>query len=358
MKKILRRIFVCILILAVAGVGAGVYYFTYDPEKMAENSNGYVTDNKGMTYTMVADKEGSTYVVVTDDAGNRYAAEFDGTTVGSTVGDVNGEVALDDVPTNFTGTHVDVTNDINKFQGEVSTTIPTITDVVEDNVTTTVKNPQGSSDNKKEDVTTTKPAKPNTGNDKLTAYRIDKYQQIFKSGTYLMKVTTNDSSMGDQPVTMAIKNGNMYVEMAMELESTSMNCGMLYLNGKDTLYLIFNDWKKYCKMPEDMMGEDMDIGSMMSEMGGNETEIGKITVSEVEINGEKLILESYNSKSDGVTVNYYFDGDMLVRRDNVYSDGHVDSTYFAQITTDVPDSYFEIPKGYSYINLDWLGLLV
>jgi hypothetical protein len=48
---------------------------------------------------------------------------------------------------------------------------------------------------------------------------------------------------------------------------------------------------------------------------------------------------------------------MLVRRDNVYSDGHVDSTYFAQITTDVPDSCFEIPKGYGYLNLDWIGLL-
>ena len=118
--------------------------------------------------------------------------------------------------------------------------------------------------------------------------------------------------------------------------------------------MIFNDWKKYCKMPESMMGEDMDMDSLMSDMGNDD--VGEISVSEVEINGEKLILESYNSKA-GTTVNYYFDGDLLVRRDNVYSDGHVDSTYFAQITTDIPDSYFEIPKDYGYINLDWLGLL-
>ena len=353
MKKILRRILVCILVLAVAGVGAGIYYFTYDPDKADENSNGYVTDNKGMTYTMVADKEGSTYVVVTDEAGNRYAAEFDGTTVGSTVGDINSEVEIGDVPTNFTGTHVDVTNDINKFQGDVSTTLPTTTTVAQGAVSTT-KAPQGSSDN--QNTVTTVPSAPDSGNE-LTAYRIEKYQQIFKSGTYLMKITTNDESVSDQPVTMAIKNGNMYVEMAMDLDGSSMNCGMLYLKGKDTLYLIFNDWKKYCKMPEDMMGEDMDIGAMMEEVGGEEVDFGKITVSEVEINGEKLILESYISK-DGTTVNYYFDGELLVRRDNVYSDGHVDSTFFAQITTDVPDSYFEIPKGYSYINLDWLGLLV
>ncbi len=354
MKKILRRILVCILILVVAAVGGGIYYFTYDPEKATANDNGYVTDTEGMTYTMVADKEGATYVVVTDDAGNRYAAEFDGTTVGSTVGDINGEVALDDVPTNFTGTHVDVTNDINKFQGEVSTTLPTTTEGSYQDDTTTTKKP-GTTGGSKEEITTTKKPEADNQDNSLKAYRIDKYQQIFKNGTYLMKIAMNDDSMGDQPVTMAIKNGNMRVDMSMQLESSSMNCSMLYLKGKDTMYLIFNDWKKYCKMPEDMMGEDMDIGAMMEQMGDDD--IGKITVSEVEINGEKLILESYNSTTDGTTVNYYFDGDMLVRRDNVYSDGHVDSTYFAQITTDVPDSYFEIPKGYSYINLDWLSML-
>ena len=353
MKKILRRILVCILILVVAGIGAGIYYFTYDPDKAVESGNGYVTDNKGMTYTLVADNKGETYVVVTDEAGNRYAASYDGVTVGSTVGEINGEVALDDVPTNFTGAHIDVTNDVNKFQGDVSTTLPTITDAPNNDITTTT-NPQTPAGDKNENVVTTKPS---GGDNKLTAYRIEKYQKIFNSGTYLMKITTNDESVSDQPVTMAIKNGNMYVEMAMDMDGVSMNCGMLYLKSKDTLYLIFNDWKKYCKMPEDMMGEDMDIGSMMEDVGGEEVVIDKITVSEVEINGEKLILESYNSK-DGATVNYYFDGDLLVRRDNVYSDGHVDSTYFAQITTDVPDSYFEIPKGYSYINLDWLSLLV
>lgn len=347
MKKILRRIFVCILVLIVGGVGAGIYWLTYDPNKASGDESGYVTDTAGMTYTMVADKEGSTYVVVTDNSGNRYAAEFDGTTVGSTVGDINGEVAIDDVPTNYTGTHVDVTNDVSRFQGDVSTTLPSLSQ----KESTTKKQEGTTSSGKNEDVTTTKPK----DNNELKAYRIDKYQQIFKSGTYLMKITTNDESMGDKPVTMAIKNGNMYVEMAMELESGSVSCSMLYLKSKDTLYLIFDDWKKYCKMPEDMMGEDMDISAMMSEMGNDD--IGKITVSEVEINGEKLILESYNSTVDGTTVNYYFDGDVLVRRDNVYSDGHVDSTYFAQITTDVPDSCFEIPSGYSYINLGWLDML-
>lgn len=351
MKKILRRILACVLILLVAGIVAGVRYFTYDPDKQTDELGGYVTDNKGMTYTMVADQAGTTYVVVTDSDGNRYAAEYDGVTVGSTVGGVNSEVALGDVPTNYTGTHVEVSNDVDKFQGEVATTMPTLS---QQGNTTTQK--QDVADKGNEAVTTTKPAVTEKEEEKLQAFRIEKYQQIFKSGTYLMKITTNDESTGNIPVTMAIKNGNMYVEMAMEMESTTMNCSMIYLKGKDTMYLLFNDWRKYCKMPQDMMGEDMDMDAMMSEMGNED--IGEITVSEVEINGEKLILESYVSTVDGTTVNYYFQDDVLVRRDNIFSDGHVDSTYFAVITTDVPDSYFEIPKGYGYINLSFLEALM
>ena len=350
MKKILRRVLACLLVVLVAGIVAGVRYFTYDPDMKDDDIYGYATDSQGMTYTMVADKNGTTYVVVTDGDGNRYAAEYDGVTVGNTVGGINGEVALEDVPTNFTGAHVEVSNDIDKFQGEIATTMPTLSQ--NDNTTTNKEEPTQNGDST---VTPTKPGASEKEEEKLKAYRIDKYQQIFKSGTYLMKITTNDASMGDTPVTMAIKNGNMYVEMAMEMESTSINCSMLYLKGKDTMYLIFNDWKKYCKMPESMMGEDMNMDEMMSEMGSED--IGKITVSEVEINGEKLILESYISTVDGTTVNYYFQDDVLVRRDNVFADGHVDSTYFAVITTDVPDSYFEIPKGYGYLNLSFLEAL-
>ena len=344
MKKILRKVLACFLILLVAGIVAGVRYFTYDPDKKNDDFYGYVTDDQGMTYTMVADSQGMTYVVVTDAQGNRYAAEYDGTTVGSTVGGINNEVALEDVPTNYTGTHIDVSNDIGKFQGDVASTMPTLSQ--QDNTTTQQNATQGN------DVVTTKPATPNKEENKLTAYRIDKYQKIFASGTYLMTITTNDESVGDMPVTMAIKNNNMYVDMAMEMEGASINCSMIYLSGKNTMYLIFKDWKKYCKMPQDMMGEEMNMDELMSEMGSED--IGEITVSEVEINGEKLILESYVSTLDGTTVNYYFQDDVLVRRDNIYSDGHVDSTFFAAITTDVPDSYFEITKGYGYINLSFL----
>ncbi len=338
MKKILKRIFLSLLVFVVVCVGVGVYWFTHDTEKPG-NSDTYLTDVYGSTYLAVVDGEGHTYAVVTDAAGNRYAAEFNGSEVGATVGQVNDDISLDEVPTNFTGEHIDVTNS-NKFDGEVATTLPG----------ETTKPTTTESGDKPDDTTTTKPKQDKP--EKLEAYRIEKYQKIFTSGTYLMEMTTNDPDMGDMPVTMAIKNGNMYINTTIE----GISCKMIYLKSKDTMYLVFDNWKKYCKMPEDMMGEDMDMSAMLSEMG--ESDIGDIKVSEVEIGGRKLILESYNSTIDGTTVNYYFDGDTLVRRDDISPSGVVDSTYFTRITTDVPDSHFEIPKGYGYLNLGLLDALM
>ncbi len=345
MKKILRRIFLCLLVVIVVCAGVGVYWFTHEPEEPSD-ADTYILDAMGSTYLAVVDGDGHTYAVVTDADGNRYAAEFDGNTVGSTVGQINDDISLDEVPTNFTGEHIDVTAG-NKFEGDVITTLPTQSE-------DTTKETTTKADGKNENTTTTK--KPDKKPGKLEAYRIEKYQKIFTSGTYLMEITTNDPDLGDLPVTMAIKNGNMYIRMTMNLESTTMNCSMLYIKNKDTMYLLFDDWKKYSKMPESMMGEDMDMSAMLNEM--NKSDIGKISVSEVEIDGKKLILESYNSTVDGTTVNYYFDGDTLVRRDDITKSGVVDTTYFNRITTDVPDTLFEIPKGYGYLNLGLLDAMM
>lgn len=349
MKKIIRRIFLCLLVVIVVAAGVGVYWFTHEPTEPSE-AGTYLTDAQGSTYLAVVDGEGHTYAVVTDAEGNRYAAEFDGNNIGTTVGQINDDIALEEVPTNFTGEHIDVTVSGN-FEGDVITTLPTLPE-------DTTKETTTKSDGKNDNTTTTKKPdkKPDKKPEKLEAYRIEKYQKIFTSGTYLMDITTNDPDMGNMPVTMAIKNGNMFIKMAMPIESTTMNCSMLYIKNKDTMYLLFDDWKKYSKMPESMMGEDMDMSAMLNEM--NKSDIGEITVSEVEIGGKKLILESYNSTIDGTTVNYYFDGDTLVRRDDISKSGYVDSTYFNRITTDVPDSYFEIPKGYGYLNLGLLDAMM
>lgn len=347
MKKIIKRIFLCLLVIILVAVGAGAYVIFHDPDKGDTKNKPYVTDAMGSTYLAVVDDKGITYAVVTDADGNRYAAKYDGSTVGETIGQINDQVAKDDLPTNYTGPNINVTVNTNNYTGTPSTTLPTTSS-------------QGSSSQAPsasgEKTTNQKPDTSNTApsNQKdpyaLEPYRIEKYMNIFKGGTFLMEITTNDPDMGDTPITMAVKNGNMYIDVTIE----GMKCRLIYNKSKDTTYMVLDDIKKYCKIPSSMMGEDMDISKMMEDFSKANTDVGEISVSEVNLNGQKLILESYNNPEDGSTVNYYFDGDTLVRMDQINRDGSVDTQYYSRFTTDVPDSYFEIPSGYGYINLSLL----
>lgn len=338
MKKILQRFFLTLGIFVVV-VAVAVVSLT----KSGKEPQGQmiVTDAAGTTYyAYVDERKDTTYAVVTDKDGNRYAAEFDGNTVGNTVENINDKVALDSIPTNFTGEHTEVTVNASDFMGEVVSSAP-----VTQTPSTTVPG--------QSNVPST--TAPDASDAPLTAYRINKYQQIFAGGTYLMEFT--DPELSELPVTMAIKNGNMYIDTTMEIESGKepMNVKMLYKNDTGTMYMIIDAIKKYVKLPEDMMGEDMDIAAMMSNFSVHE--VGNVSVSEVEVNGQKLILESYTD-DDGDTFNYYFNGDDLVRRDTINKDGTLDSMFISRLTTDVPDSTFEIPDGYGYWNLSWMGIVM
>lgn len=307
MKKILRNIFLCILALIVIAAG-GVWYTLFG----------------------VSEKP----------------VEVDPSNVTST--------------TDYTGPYVDVSVDPNQYAGEIVTTISS-------NVTTT-KKPDSANDSTSnsadKNTATTAPAadsttsQAQTGEDpyRLEAFRIKQYHDIIASGTFLMETTMKDEELGDTPVTMALKNGNTYVETSMSTEGITLDAKVIYIGSTQTTYLVIDNWKKYTKVPADLLGDadSLDMAGALQESYAEE-DISNIKVSEVELGGKKLILESYNN--GGTTVNYYFDGDVLVRRDDVASDGTVSTTIFSKFTTNVPDSYFEIPKGYGYLNLDWLESL-
>lgn len=349
MKKILTRLLIGILV--VVGVVGGTAYFLLfhnpdDPEIIASTTQPTMVDSSGKSHLVVVDGNGTSYAVVTDADGNRYAAQYNGNEIGSTVGQVNDQVPLADLPTTTDpGQQIVVTNNPNDYRGEVGTTTP---------VQTTTPSTKPDYNVPENDDPVNDPTVPTTSvvPGSLTAYRIEKYEKIFASGTYLMEITTNDPDLGDMPITMAVKNGNMYINTVIE----GMKCQMIFDSSNETMYIVFTDWKKYCKLPDDLLGEDFDMAAMLAEFGMDE--IGDVSVSLADINGQQLILESYVSPVDGSTVNYYFNGDQLVRRDNISKNGVVDSIYISKFMSEVPDVYFQIPDGYGYLNLSWIGALM
>lgn len=346
MKKILTSIFVGLLII-VAVVGGTAYFLLFSgPDETPDiqfTTRPTMVDSSGKSHLVVVDGNGTSYAVVTDPEGNRYAAEYSGSEIGATVGQVNDQISLDDLPTQVNpDNQIVVTNNPNDYMGDVGTTVPA------PSTSKPVAEPSAPSSDTPD--STTAPSEENP--DALVPYRIEKYEKIFASGTYLMEITTNDPDLGTTPITMAIKSGNMFVDTTIE----GMKCQMIFDSSNETMYIVFTDWKKYCKLPEDLMGEDFDMSSMMADFGTGD--IGEVSVSLVDINGQQLILESYVSPSDGSTVNYYFNGEQLVRRDNISKNGTVDSIYVSKFMSEVPDSYFRVPDGYGYLNLSWIGALM
>ncbi len=299
MKKILRNIFLCILAIIVAAIG-------------------------GVWYTLFGVSEKPVDVDVTESS----------------------------TASSYTGPNIDVEINPDDYTGVVSTTIPTTNNSGEPTTAGKNEKPENPGSTNVQSTTASSAEDPY----RLEAFRIKQYHQAISGGTFLMETTMEDPDLGSTPVIMAIKNDNTYVETSMSSEGINLDAKVIYIGSTNTTYLIIDNWKKYTKLPEDLMGdtEGLDMASTLQE-SYSEEEIKNVKVSEVELGGKRMILESYNS--GGTTVNYYFDGDKLVRRDDVYSDGTVSSTVFKKFTTNVPDSYFEVPDGYGYLNLSWLESL-
>lgn len=416
MKKIIQRVLIVLVVLTVA-ICTGISFLNRSEEKKTEQAAGVpiVTDSQGEAYGAVVNEEGVTYAVVTDADKNMFMAEYDGVTVGSTVTQIKDEVKFDDLPTKYTGPAVAESQNANDYKGEVvtggnvKTTAPADTGAQQgtpstapaNNGTTAAGAPTtapanndatsapgtptqapvnaattaapGNPTKAPSQNTTAAPGKPTTpaapgttaGQTGTTSSasqeavkegtRIKKYEQIFQSGTYAMTVEMNDPEY-PEPVTMALKNGNIFIETAMSVEEGKkpLKVKMLYLKNENAMYLILDDIKKYCKLPEDMVAE-FDMGSMVKDFKINT--VGEIKSSTANINGKTLNVESFVNEA-GETVNYYFDGDNIVRLDTIGKKGKTDSVFYSMFTTDVSDSYFTIPDGYGYWNLSWVGALM
>ncbi len=341
MKKVIGRIFLGFFaVILIGAVALGVYLF--GPEKPSADVKPTLKGSDGKSYLAAVGEGGETYAVVTDANGNRWAASFENGTVGETVINVNDKVAASDVLTEYSGPKIEESRNPNEFTG---------------NVDYNASGNQTTSPNSANSNQTQPPALENTTvvptNTQTSEFKIDKYRQIFASNTYLMEFTTNDKDLGDAPITCASKNGNLLIDTKIE----GISCKMLFRADKGKTYLLLDNYRKYSEIPQSLLGDDFSMESLnvMSNFGGGASK-KEIIKSKVTIGGKQLDCESYTN-SEGTEMRYYFDGENLVRLDSIPKGGEVNSTYISKLTTDVPDSTFEIPKNYGHINLSWLGLI-
>ncbi|MCM1544830.1 MAG: hypothetical protein NC110_05960 [Ruminococcus sp.] len=350
MRKIIRRVFLCFFAVIFAGIAALAVYITHDPDRPTVSSVPKVTDAAGNTYLAVTEKGSKeTYAAVTDANGNVYAAKIDDKgNIGETVASLDGSYSPSDLPSNYTGPQINESVNPNDFTGNVDVIASgAAAPEAPQQSTSQAQTPTNGSQNNQT------PTKNQSQTEPTYKYRIQKYQQIFSGGTYLMEFTTDDKELGDQPITAAVKNGNLIIDAQIE----GMQCKMLYLAEKDTMYIVLDKFRKYCKLPKELMGDDMNMSELnMMANFADETKDKEISVSTVTLNGQKLTCESYVT-DDGTTMRYYFSGDTLVRLDSVEKNGQITSTFFSKITSDVPDSTFEIPDNYGFFNLAWLSAL-
>ena len=117
MKKIIRGILIGLLAVIVVG-GVSVWFFLFHSKKPEINTQAYVTDPQGSSYLAVVNEEGTTFAAVTDAQGNIYAAEIkDNGEIGEKVGQINDQVDLTDLPTEYKGEHIAESADVNAFTG-------------------------------------------------------------------------------------------------------------------------------------------------------------------------------------------------------------------------------------------------
>ena len=326
MKEMIKKVIIGMLVVAVA-IGV-VYKFVFsDPTQTVDpygQTNG-VIDGNGQV--VVTDANG-----VTLNAGN-YADPYATTVAGQVV---NGTTAPDQYQTNPGAQQTTnggyYTPNGSQQQGGNSYT---------PNQNSNQSSNQNSGQNQGgyvDDSTTDEP-------------KVARYQQIFKSGKFMMKI--NDPDLG--PVTMAMSGNKMFIDASME----GMSLKMIYDGDKKdkdnpqqgTWYIVLDSLKKYSPMPSDMIG-DMNVEELTKDFASNED--NTVYASSVEdVNGELLEVESCRD-SNGNTTKYYFRGDELIRSDSISPDGSVSTTEFQLITGDVPDSVFEIPSDYAKWNISWL----
>lgn len=302
-----------------------------------------VTDKDGVTYVAVIDQNSEVYAGVTDAGGTMYAAEIkDGVVMKDkplyVVGDYSGTFPYNDT-TRTDDISINQNNDEEfDFSGEAQTKAPT--EVTEGTTSSGEKENQEKEQEKKPSE---KPEKKPEEKKKPEEYSAYKFTKLFNSGIFAMTFTTDDPEI-TQEITMALRNGSIYMDTTME----GIACKVIYDADKKAGYMIIPQLRVYCALPEDLAG-DLATGDF------NFPDIAEAIRSEtydVTIDGKDCTCEEFEF-SDGEMQTYYFYNGNLIRMVSV-NNGDTMLYNIKSLTSDVDNSYFELPKGYLKVDLSWL----
>ncbi len=324
MKKNKKLTFLMVVIVLAALI------FCIKSVRGSEKQTLTVTDPDGMTYLAILDQNNNVYAGITDANGTLYGAK---------IGD-DGYPVLDDslyvvgeydgtLPKNNT-TAVDIqqsnTGDTYNYNADVS--------IMEDNsASSTAKdgasNPSTSTSNE-----TTSPK------ERLS----DKYRTLFESGTYQMTFTSDDPQLQGE-ITMALKNGNVYLQTTVE----GIPAEVIYNDAQKKGAIVIKSFRIYCVLPDDMVDE-FSSGALDINFAEDYKDF---KTYKVDISGRECICESYEYVSGEVNTFYFYNNE-LVRMDIIGADGSSSVYNITALSSDVPDSYFEMPKGYIKIDISKL----
>ena len=191
--------------------------------------------------------------------------------------------------------------------------------------------------------TTTQPTtQPTTYPEPLSAYRIAMYKEILDKETIYFKVSSKYNEDEMVPVEFARKNGNMC--MATSAEGIDMKIFYDKSSNKMQAYaFLFLTWVYY-NVPKEEMA-DMDMTEMLDEI--KIKNVGEISVTRTKFDGKSVFKESYYDAKTGYTMNYYFDGDVLVGIKKEHPTKVDEIIYVEEISNTVPKNIFTKPGGIS-----------
>ena len=176
---------------------------------------------------------------------------------------------------------------------------------------------------------------------KVTVFFADKYSALFQSGCFQATIKTDMEGMTD-PVTIATKDGNLYMKTKMAIsDSSKTTITILYLKKTGKTYMKMGSvWFDATSV---MGGDDsmLDVASMFTGLEFGNTDA--ITVSSEKIGSTTYVVETIPGENNSATKLYFKDG-TLARIVTVERGRAVSTTVISSITDQVDDKLFKKPK--------------